>query len=213
MNISKILRSISSFINKKNTNKTKLDNPQISGFTIVEVMIVLAIAGLILAVVFIAVPALQRNQRNSARQNDVAYIKAQLNQLVANNGNRLPQASGIKGILKSEELNYLGGGVAIDVKDIKAAAVNVVNTNGYFHYTPDGTFHGTLTDELLVPTTDLDIVVLVAKKTCGTSNIVSSVAAGYDVTTLTAATGSRNNIAILYTLEGDTNVYCDDTTL
>ncbi|MCY4088544.1 MAG: type II secretion system protein [Candidatus Saccharibacteria bacterium] len=185
------------------------------GFTIVEVMIVLAIAGLILAVVFIAVPALQRNQRNGARQNDVAYIKAQLNQLVANNGNRLPQASGIKGILKSEELNYLGGGVAIDVKDIEAAAVNIVNTNGYFHYTPDGTFHGTRTDETLVPTTDLDIVVLLAKKTCGVSNIVSSAATGYNVRNpgLNDATGSRNNIAILYTLEGDTNVYCDDTTL
>ncbi|MCY4010801.1 MAG: hypothetical protein OXF30_01895 [Candidatus Saccharibacteria bacterium] len=40
-------------------------------------MIVLVVAGLILAVVFIAVTTLQRNQRNGARQNDVAYLKAQ----------------------------------------------------------------------------------------------------------------------------------------
>ena len=37
------------------------------GFTIIEVLIVLAIAGLILLVVFLAVPALQRNARNTQR--------------------------------------------------------------------------------------------------------------------------------------------------
>jgi prepilin-type N-terminal cleavage/methylation domain-containing protein len=36
------------------------------GFTIIEVMIVLAIAGLIMVVVLIAVPQLQRGQRNNA---------------------------------------------------------------------------------------------------------------------------------------------------
>ena len=41
------------------------------GFTIIEVMIVLAIAGLIMLIVFLAVPALQRNQRNTARKQDV----------------------------------------------------------------------------------------------------------------------------------------------
>jgi prepilin-type N-terminal cleavage/methylation domain-containing protein len=37
------------------------------GFTIIEVMIVLAIAGLIMLVVFLAVPSLQRNSRNEPR--------------------------------------------------------------------------------------------------------------------------------------------------
>ena len=46
------------------------------GFTIIEVMIVLAIAGLILLVVFLAVPALQRSQRNSARKTDASRIAA-----------------------------------------------------------------------------------------------------------------------------------------
>jgi prepilin-type N-terminal cleavage/methylation domain-containing protein len=44
------------------------------GFTIIEVLIVLAIAGLILLIVFLAVPALQRNNRNTQRSNDVAVI-------------------------------------------------------------------------------------------------------------------------------------------
>jgi prepilin-type N-terminal cleavage/methylation domain-containing protein len=44
------------------------------GFTIVEVMIVLAIAGLILLIVFLAVPALQRNSRNTSIKNDAQNV-------------------------------------------------------------------------------------------------------------------------------------------
>lgn len=51
----------------------KLKNNQ-SGFSIVEVMIVLAIAGLIILVVFLAVPALNRNSRNSATRQTVSSI-------------------------------------------------------------------------------------------------------------------------------------------
>jgi len=45
-----------------------------SGFTIIEVLIVLAIAGLILLIVFLAVPALQRNSRNTAIKNDAQNV-------------------------------------------------------------------------------------------------------------------------------------------
>lgn len=44
------------------------------GFTIIEVMIVLAIAGFIMGIVFIAIPALQRNSRNTARQADASLL-------------------------------------------------------------------------------------------------------------------------------------------
>ena len=44
------------------------------GFTIIEVMIVLAIAGLIFGIIFLAVPALNRNKRNMARKSDVARL-------------------------------------------------------------------------------------------------------------------------------------------
>jgi prepilin-type N-terminal cleavage/methylation domain-containing protein len=44
------------------------------GFTIIEVLIVLAIAGLILLVVFLAVPALQRNSRNTSYRNEASQI-------------------------------------------------------------------------------------------------------------------------------------------
>ena len=53
---------------------TKNDNKK--GFTIIEVVLVLAIAGLIFAMVFIALPALQRSQRDHSRENDASVVAA-----------------------------------------------------------------------------------------------------------------------------------------
>lgn len=60
------------------------------GFTIIEVLIVLAIAGLILLVVFLAVPALQRNSRNTQRGSDIASILGVVNEYTNNNNGALP---------------------------------------------------------------------------------------------------------------------------
>jgi prepilin-type N-terminal cleavage/methylation domain-containing protein len=54
------------------------------GFTIIEVVLVLAIAGLIFLMVFIALPALQRNQRDTARKNDVSTIAAAVTSFTIN---------------------------------------------------------------------------------------------------------------------------------
>lgn len=48
-----------------------------NGFTIIEVLIVMAIVGLILMIVFLAVPALRRTDRNSRRRRDAAFIASQ----------------------------------------------------------------------------------------------------------------------------------------
>jgi prepilin-type N-terminal cleavage/methylation domain-containing protein len=60
------------------------------GFTIIEVLIVLAIAGLILLIVFLAVPALQRNSRNTQRRNDVAALLAGATEFSNNNNGVYP---------------------------------------------------------------------------------------------------------------------------
>lgn len=44
------------------------------GFTIIEVVLVLAIAALIFLMVFIALPALQSSQRDTARKEDVSTV-------------------------------------------------------------------------------------------------------------------------------------------
>lgn len=54
------------------------------GFTIIEVLIVLAIAGLIMLIVFLAVPALQRNSRNNARNNDASRIASAVTECLSN---------------------------------------------------------------------------------------------------------------------------------
>jgi prepilin-type N-terminal cleavage/methylation domain-containing protein len=63
----------------------KRSKPQ-GGFTIIEVLIVLAIAGLILLIVFLAIPALQRNAHNTSRKEDVSSLVAALNEYTDNNG-------------------------------------------------------------------------------------------------------------------------------
>jgi prepilin-type N-terminal cleavage/methylation domain-containing protein len=70
--------------------KTKRTNQKGRGFTIIEVMIVLTIAGLILLIVFLAVPALQRNSRNTQRKNDIAGLLSAVAEYVANNNGKMP---------------------------------------------------------------------------------------------------------------------------
>lgn len=60
------------------------------GFTIIEVVLVLAIAGLIFLMVFIALPALQRNQRDTARKSDVASVASGVVAYTGNNRGAFP---------------------------------------------------------------------------------------------------------------------------
>lgn len=63
------------------------------GFTIIEVMIVLAIAGLIILVVLLAVPAVQRNARNTAIKNDASALAGGISEFESNNDGSLPSNS------------------------------------------------------------------------------------------------------------------------
>lgn len=69
--------------------KLKLEKSD-QGFTIIEVMIVLAIAGLILLIVFLAVPALQRNARNTTLKNDASALAAGFQEYNSNNNGSNP---------------------------------------------------------------------------------------------------------------------------
>ncbi len=65
------------------------------GFTIIEVMIVLAIAGLIMLIVFLAVPALQRNSRNTQAKNAASAVLATVNEFQNNNNGVMPTTVGV----------------------------------------------------------------------------------------------------------------------
>ena len=60
------------------------------GFTIIEVVLVLAIAGLIFLMVFTALPAMQRSQRDTARRDDLARFLTQITNYQTNNRGKLP---------------------------------------------------------------------------------------------------------------------------
>jgi prepilin-type N-terminal cleavage/methylation domain-containing protein len=66
------------------------------GFTIIEVALVLAIAALIFLVVFLAVPALQRNQRDDARKRDITTIVQAVTTMTANTGSEVPAGTADK---------------------------------------------------------------------------------------------------------------------
>ncbi|MBQ2638542.1 type II secretion system protein [Candidatus Saccharibacteria bacterium] len=60
------------------------------GFTIIEVVLVLAIAGLIFMMVFIALPALQRSQRDTQRSNDISRVVTALQNYQGSNRGAIP---------------------------------------------------------------------------------------------------------------------------
>lgn len=86
----------------------KLPTSSKQGFTIIEVVLVLAIAGLIFLMVFIALPTLRTSQRDTQRRNDINRVAAQLTQYQTNNGGNLPPAG------YDLKTNYLGGNDFVD---------------------------------------------------------------------------------------------------
>ena len=71
-------------------NKRWNSSSQKPAFTIIEVVLVLAIAGLIFLMVFIALPALQRNQRDTQKKNDIGRVLTALQSYQSNNRGSIP---------------------------------------------------------------------------------------------------------------------------
>lgn len=60
------------------------------GFTLIEIVIVLAIAALIMVIVFLAVAGAQRSQRDTTARNNAARVLAAAEQYAANNSGKYP---------------------------------------------------------------------------------------------------------------------------
>lgn len=67
-----------------------VDRKNKEGFTIIEVVLVLAIAALIFLMVFIALPALQRNQRDTARKTILGKVTSAVTSYQSNNRGNNP---------------------------------------------------------------------------------------------------------------------------
>jgi len=68
----------------------KGDNNLRTGFTIIEVALVLAIAGLIFLMVFVALPGLRASQRDAERRENVAMLLEKVKEYQTNNRGALP---------------------------------------------------------------------------------------------------------------------------
>lgn len=115
----------------KNINNKK-------GFTIIEVVLVLAIAGLIFLMVFVALPSLQRSQRDTQRRQDYANLLAAVESYITNHGGKLPTANSIAGtMINSEGKDPSGNPYTVTVQDgstndglaTTAAVINLVTSN------------------------------------------------------------------------------------
>lgn len=124
----------------KNNLKSK------EGFTIIEVVLVLAIAGLIFLMVFIAFPGLQRGQRDTQRRNDMSRFLSQLSQYQTNNRGQVPEG---KSGYESFITNYLTLNGTDTFEDPSTGATYAIATDvidckgaGSNQCTDDATFSG-----------------------------------------------------------------------
>lgn len=76
------------------------------GFTIVEVMIVLAIAGLIVLLIFKIIPTLNRSSQNNQRRQDVAAILQAVSHYELNNSANFPPSSDVNKTLDNTKLYF-----------------------------------------------------------------------------------------------------------
>lgn len=85
--------------------KMIVDEGAKGGFTIIEVVLVLAIAGLIFLMVFLAYPALRRSQQDSQRQRDVGNLMAQVQKYQQNNNGRLPTDGSFNAVADADDVD------------------------------------------------------------------------------------------------------------
>ena len=167
-------------------NKRWNSSSQKPAFTIIEVVLVLAIAGLIFLMVFIALPALQRNQRDTQRKNDMSRLKTAIDSYKSNNRGNLPWGTDRYGVWSQSDnfgINYLKadqGEFGDPSSGRYAFGVNYYSIAG-------GSIYNTFESQQ--------------------SHISISIGFVCDGDTITSA--GSNNYAIRYRLEGG-GVYCID---
>jgi prepilin-type N-terminal cleavage/methylation domain-containing protein len=98
-----------------------------AGFTIVETLVVLAIAGLILLIVFEAIPALQRSGRNNQRKQDVSIVLQAVSNYELNNSGDFPTTNDLQNFLNNYEKSKLSYYSPTEVTSVNQPATSVVS--------------------------------------------------------------------------------------
>ena len=171
------------------------------GFTIIEVVITIAIGAAIMALVLNAVQGARRSQRNTNRQADVSALTGAASQF-STNRNDLPDdnaglvGSDLEQFLDEDKLAHYPG-ANIDIETL--AGVTIA---GEFDNTPVA-----VPAEVAQVSTDAnaDSVVILTQAECVAQDVPN--ANGSDLVDLINNGGVREMV-IVWTLEGDPNIFC-----
>ena len=187
------------------------------GFTLVEAVLVLAVAGLIFAIVFTALPALQVSSRDTDRESDMLKLISEIKNYQTNNRGGLP-----------------GGSTFVDGSEFDACNANPGADCNAFSSAKGTTWEGFYRDYLglkfmdpMGEYYDLRIVECGANtdKACTATQLDALYSATFEgndyqiiiakgaTCSNTKAVGSSNPrmVAAVYRLEGSGGVYCANT--
>lgn len=194
----------------------KMDTGDKGGFTIIEVVLVLAIAGLIFLMVFIALPALQRSQRDTQRRNDLARLQTRVMDYQNNNNGKLPNNESVDAVPDGAEagmdewecsktnpnaakcfiLNYMNGANAAENEFIDPRGWAYGLTIDDFSNVSGGTGEFTLSNTDYGEDADHPYMVYMLKKAkCDGEKAISS--------------NNARDYVVVYKLEGS-GTYCKD---
>ena len=162
-----------------------------NGFTIIEVVLVLAIAALIFLMIFIALPALQRGQRDTARKNDANTVVSALNAWTSNHRGTLPSTD------NTQDADFATNYVKkLNQYDATTGDNGGIVFKGSEYKSTDATSGGDGEDAAEgSPTID---------------QIVVAIGAKCDDTGSNAEKGSNRSAAVLIRLEASNAVICSD---
>lgn len=177
------------------------------GFTIVEVSLVLGIAGLIFLMIFIALPALQRQSRDTARKEDINELITAIKKYQTNNRGALPTGTGTFSMSSGGAASTWGGFLqkymdSYDFVDPDGPdyVLSVSECSGQANGNCTGSAKGAIEDVTgkTFESNGFKIYVILQAKCTGNES--------------TGAVGSSNprKLAVLYKLEGG-GVYCEET--
>ena len=195
---------------KKGENKIR------DGFTLIEVSLVLGIAGLIFLMMMIALPALQRQERDTERREDITWLIDVIKKYQSNNRGALP------GLTDGEEED---GGISVEWSENMDGDTNT--WKGFYRdhlgenfKDPSGENYrllvmkcsGSITDAVCGNNIVVDAVNNLNNASFPngfTLNLVTQAKCAGDSSVGVVASSNSRKMAILYKLEGG-GVYCAD---
>lgn len=199
---------------RKMSKARSIDEGALGGFTIIEVVLVLAIAGLIFLMVFIALPALQRSQRDTQRRNSLGHVSDAITQYQTNNQGKLPK-NGVYAPIGGDEAlnkpscNTAEGSAEGDACRLVAQYLNGVGTVENEFVDPDGWAYGVTITDQVAPYEPAVALSTLSGEGGALSHVVHIVKGARCVDEgATKSTNSRD-YAVLYKLEGS-GIYCQD---